>query len=320
MADMKSYRSFISDNSRWEGFEFRDDDIVISTPAKCGTTWTQMLCALLIFDSPDLPGPLAQLSPWLDLLTHSRDEIVALLENQEHRRFIKTHTPLDGLPQDPRVTYVCVGRDPRDVQKSWQGHLANLDVGAFMNARAAAVGLDDVGDYQAPAADLPTDAHGLFWAWAAADGSDLRLGPTLPVVLEQIQGFWDARNEPNVGLFHYADYKADLPGEMQRLASLLGIDLAPDRIAELAEAASFESMKRNADAMIPDNGKSIFKDNSGFFNAGANGQWRELLDDDDLARYDKRVAELVSGDCATWVHDGWIASGMPRPATSATVP
>src|SRR5262249_38699700 len=38
--------------ARWEGFEFRPGDIVISTPKKCGTTWTQMLCALLIFDGP----------------------------------------------------------------------------------------------------------------------------------------------------------------------------------------------------------------------------------------------------------------------------
>lgn len=35
---------------------------------------------------------------------------------------IKTHTALDGLPWDDRVTYVCVGRDPRDVALSWDNH------------------------------------------------------------------------------------------------------------------------------------------------------------------------------------------------------
>jgi hypothetical protein len=44
------YRSILADSSRWDGFAFRPGDIVISTPPKCGTTWTQMLCALLIFD------------------------------------------------------------------------------------------------------------------------------------------------------------------------------------------------------------------------------------------------------------------------------
>jgi hypothetical protein len=53
------------------------------------------------------------------------------LASQPHRRFIKTHTPLDGLPFDHRVTYVCVGRDPRDAGFSWSNHLANMDLNAF---------------------------------------------------------------------------------------------------------------------------------------------------------------------------------------------
>ena len=41
------------------------------------------------------------------------------LAAQRHRRFIKSHTPLDELPFDAQVSYVCVGRDPRDVGISW---------------------------------------------------------------------------------------------------------------------------------------------------------------------------------------------------------
>ena len=46
------YHSLIADNARWDGFELRAGDVIISTPPKSGTTWTQMLCALLIFDGP----------------------------------------------------------------------------------------------------------------------------------------------------------------------------------------------------------------------------------------------------------------------------
>lgn len=42
------------DSARWAGFDPRPDDI-ISTPPKCGTTWTQMICALLILQTPELP-------------------------------------------------------------------------------------------------------------------------------------------------------------------------------------------------------------------------------------------------------------------------
>src|SRR5215210_6359342 len=71
MADVQAprtrYRSIVADSGRWDGFAFRPGDIVISTPAKCGTTWTQMLCALLIFDGPAFPAPLGDVSPWLDM-------------------------------------------------------------------------------------------------------------------------------------------------------------------------------------------------------------------------------------------------------------
>src|SRR3954447_12027368 len=100
------YRSIIADSGRWDGFAFRPGDIVISTPPKCGTTWTQMLCALLVFDGPVFPAPLDELSPWLDMTISPLAEVMATLDAQTHRRFIKTHTPLDGLPMHAEVTYL----------------------------------------------------------------------------------------------------------------------------------------------------------------------------------------------------------------------
>jgi len=71
------YQSPDEDSARWLGFPFRDGDIVISTRSKTGTTWAQMICALLIFQTPELPAPLAQLSPWLDHLIVPREEVYA---------------------------------------------------------------------------------------------------------------------------------------------------------------------------------------------------------------------------------------------------
>lgn len=121
------YRGIVYDSARWQGFTFRPDDIVISTPPKCGTTWTQMICALLILQRPRLDQPLSTLSPWLDMQARARKDVLADLEAQRHRRFIKTHTPLDGLPLAESVTYICVARDPRDVALSIDGHRANMD-------------------------------------------------------------------------------------------------------------------------------------------------------------------------------------------------
>src|SRR5258707_8802090 len=100
MTAVRRYEASMYDSSRWDGFELRPGDIVISTPPKSGTTWTQMICALLVFQEPVLRQPLSTVSPWLDMLSRARRDIVADLEGQTHRRFVKTHTPLHGLPID----------------------------------------------------------------------------------------------------------------------------------------------------------------------------------------------------------------------------
>jgi hypothetical protein len=68
---VRRYRTFGADSGRWDRFEFRPGDIVISSPPRSGTTWTQMLCALLVFGGPDFPAPLERVSPWLDQQTRA---------------------------------------------------------------------------------------------------------------------------------------------------------------------------------------------------------------------------------------------------------
>ena len=65
----------------------------------------QMICALLIFQTPELPDSLWHLSPWLDNVAIPLGFQYGQLAEQQHRRFIKTHTPLDGISPYPEVTY-----------------------------------------------------------------------------------------------------------------------------------------------------------------------------------------------------------------------
>jgi aryl sulfotransferase len=53
-------------SSIWNQFKFRDNDIVIVTPGKSGTTWTQQIVAQLIFNGAEHID-LHALSPWFDL-------------------------------------------------------------------------------------------------------------------------------------------------------------------------------------------------------------------------------------------------------------
>src|SRR3954451_3046742 len=282
------YRSIVADSGRWDDFDFRAGDVVISTPPKCGTTWTQMLCALLIFDGPEFYAPLSRISPWLDMSLYSPDEVAATLAAQEHRRFIKTHTPLDGIPYDERATYICVGRDPRDAYVSWTHHMANMNLDVLIKAREAAVGLADIGDFDLTIREYD-DPVERFLAWVDND-SDFS---TLRAAVHHYETFWDDRRLPNTAMFHYADYQRDLPGQMRRLADLLEIDRSDERLEQLAAAASFAQMKQRAAEVAPNAHHEVWHSTSEFFHRGESGQWHDILDQAAVAHYERRLAALA---------------------------
>lgn len=286
------------DSSRWDEISLREGDVVISTPPKSGTTWTQMICALLIFQTADLPQSLDAMSPWVDMLAPSRTELRALYHSQSHRRFLKTHTPLDGLPLDDRVAYICVGRDPRDAAFSWLNHIANLNIDVVSDLLKAAAAAEN---RPATAAEehlegIPPGSLGeQFLAWVE---NPAPLGG-LAWLVTHVTSFWHARTWPNVMLLHYDDLLADLSGQMRSLAEWLRIDIPADRWPELVAAAEFTSMSRRADKLTPG---PVWREPSRFFHKGTSGQWRGVLDPEAERRYWKRVRELADPELVSWLH------------------
>lgn len=287
------YRSSDEDSARWAGFAFRQGDIVISTRSKSGTTWLQMICALLVFGSPRLPSPLAQLSPWLDWLVIPRDEVFALLAAQRHRRFIKTHTPLDGIPLDARASYVVVARHPLDMAVSLYHQGDNLDRDRMRQ-------LTGQPPPSGPVAARPALREWLL-SWIDRDVSPQEELDSLPGVMWHLSDAWARRGEPNVVLVHYDDLSADLAGQMRRLATRLRIDVAESEWPALVEAATFRSMRSRAAHLAPDP-VGILKDPRAFFRQGGSGAGRDLLAADELARYRARVAGLGPPDLLAWLH------------------
>jgi hypothetical protein len=296
------YVGRVYDSVRWEGFELRPDDIIISTAPKCGTTWTQMICALLILQTPELPDRLSNLSPWLDMRTRSRRSIVELLDAQTHRRFIKTHTPLPGLPVREGVTYICVGRDPRDVALSMDDHIANLDWDEF-HARAVAAaredGLPEPEKVSPPPLDRLSETE-RFWRWVDDDTPPEQTSSSLLRTLRHVETFWEADGTVDVVMLHYRDLTVDLEGEMRALSTRLGIEVPEERWPALVEAATLASMRRTSEHTAPSPG--IWRDPDGFFKRGRSAAWLDVIDQDGERRYDARVASLVSEDLAGWLH------------------
>lgn len=233
------YRSPEEDSGRWDGFPFRSGDIVISTRSKSGTTWMQMICALLIFQRPELPQPLGDLSPWLDHLITPREEVYARLDAQRHRRFIKTHTPLDGIPLDTKATYIVVARHPLDAAVSMYHQGNNIDRDRLREL----TGNDTPESVRPPLADW-------LRGWIAASPDPRQEMDSLPGVLWHLSDAWTRRDEPNILLVHYADLAVDLDGEMRRIADRLGIPVNEQIMPTLVDAATFDRMKTRADQLV----------------------------------------------------------------------
>jgi len=292
------YKTSLEDSARWDGFAFRPGDIVISTPSKSGTTWTQMICALLVLQTPDLPAPLTALSPWLDIRVRPLQQVRDQLEAQRHRRFIKTHTPLDGLPWQRDVAYLVVGRDPRDIAVSLRHQGANLDRERIRRLTGEAASA-------APDPRLGPSERDWLLGWMSLDVPPHENLDTLRGVIWQLGIAWSRRDEPNVVLLHYADLARDLEGEMRGLAARLGIAVPEERWPALVEAATFERMRERAADRVPDERLGILKDPGQFFRSGSSGEWRRFLTDEDLARYDARIASLAPPALAHWLHHGF---------------
>jgi len=297
MATPRRYQAHDEDSARWLGFPFRDGDIVISTRSKTGTTWVQMICALLIFGEPRLPAPIAELSPWLDHLVVPREQVYAQLAAQEHRRFIKTHTPLDGIPLDPRVTYIVTARHPLDAAVSLYHHSANIDRARLRQL----MGVPEPGTPPPP----PKPLHDWLLAWIAEQpdgGMDSLAG-----FMWHFSDAWARRDQPNILLVHYDNLRGDLAGQMRWLAGRLGITVPGPAWPALVRAATFESMSGSADTLVPTAG--LFKSNAAFFRRGNSGAGREILSDAEIGVYHARAARLAPPDMLAWLH-----SPRPGPA------
>jgi aryl sulfotransferase len=290
------YVSDLEDSARWDGFPTRPGDIVISTRSKTGTTWVQMICALLIFQRRELPQPLTTLSPWLDMKLRPVEVVHAQLDAQTHRRFIKTHTPLDGLRLSHDVTYLVTGRDPRDAAISLHHQSANLDRPRMRHL----LGLPEpAGGGEQPGHD---DDRTFLLRWIANDDSPTTNMDGLRGMLWHAELAWQRRGESNIVLVHYADLLADLEAQMRRLAALLRIDVPESSWPELVAAARFDQMRERADELVPDDRAGIMRDNTAFFRQGRSGQWRDVLTEQEAADYDRRVASVAPRQVIDWLH------------------
>ena len=269
------------DSTRWDGFEFRDDDIVVSTYSKSGTTLMQQILAQLVFHGdPEVFG--MAISPWIEA---TGIDGLAMARAQTHRRFLKTHLPLEELVYSPKAKYIYIGRDPRDVAWSLHNHFTGFRKEAF-------AGLDD-----APPMTTPADVRQFYHDFLAD-----RLKHHVPFWVHA-QGWWDARRLPNLLTLHYADLIADLPAHIRKVAAFLDIPVEEAMLPVMASHCSIAHMRKVAAG--DENLNRFFQRGAQtFINKGTNGRWRDILSAEEIDKCDHIAAQKLTPDCAAWLRNG----------------
>jgi len=264
------------DSARWDAIALRPGDVIVATPYKAGTTWTQYLCMSAIHGTPELSASLSKLSPWADGKLYDLESVRTSLEAQTWRRVIKTHTPFDGLPYRGNLHYVVTARDPRDAFLSMRDHNSNFKA----ERRAALLRAAGLPENIQP----PDDVDVLFRMWMTM--------PSQP---------WTHDGFP---FGPYFQLRADLPRVFDGLAKFLGVTLSDGQREAVLNGARFETMRDAAEKLAPLADEGVWHDSTKFFRSARSEAWREALSAESQTLYDQLTRERYPQDFLNWIENG----------------
>ena len=184
------------------------DDVFLTSYPRSGNTWTRFLVGNLVHQTEAVTFlNLERLLP--DMYVHSDREMRRL----SRPRIIKSHESFD--PRYKRVAYIV--RDPRDVAVS--NYYWELKKGSFPEGFRVAQ-------------FVPRWMESLYWP---------RLGCWGDHVASWLS---TRRGHEGFVLIRYEDLLADTPGELTKVARLLGIELTPERVERAVRLSSADHMRR----------------------------------------------------------------------------
>jgi len=218
---------------------WRDGDIVISVPAKSGTTWTMNIVHQLLNGGTSDFRDIYEEVPWIEFIARPdqpHQEVLDRLEAmpRDRRRAFKTHSAPPEVPYfapggGTDVKYVVVFRNPEEALVSFWPFLAKHSdewYALWGMPREALTRPDFPSFYRDIIAERGMHAGGFFGF---------------------LNAWWPLRHEANVLFLHYSAMKQDHAGSLRRIAAFLGIEPSASEWARIEEYTSFGWMKQHED-------------------------------------------------------------------------
>jgi aryl sulfotransferase len=290
---MKNNRN---NNNIWNIIKMKDDDIVIASTVKSGTTWLQQIIAQLVFKG-EFNNNLNETSIWVDtLLERSESEIINILQNQNHRRFMKTHSPAEVVLANNNKhngKYLFITRDFRDVIWSFQNHFSNSSYPLKKDSK----------DYELNKKLRETENGYEFWKIIVEYRHLFKHHSHYKLIwsyFNTIKSWLQVKNE-NVLILHFNDLKKDLKGNIVKISRFLGLDYDNELIDKIHEKCTFQWMKQHSHRCAP----MHFNGNSkSFINKGVNKRWIHALSQNDLNMYKEIIHSFFDEQTINWIENG----------------
>ncbi|KAL8176887.1 UNVERIFIED_CONTAM: Sulfotransferase 1 member D1 [Gekko kuhli] len=240
--------------SEVEPFEPHPDDLLISTYPKCGTTWISEIVDMVLKEG-DMEKcrqkPIYARVPFLEFYVPGVPSGIELLKKSSPPRMIKTHLPVQLLPEgfwnkDCKMIYVA--RNAKDVAVSYyyfyQMAKVHPDPGTWNEFLQSFM----AGDVS-------------FGSW-----------------YDHVKGWWDKRKGQRMLYLFYEDMKEDPRREIRKVMEFLERPLDHQLVEKIAHHTSFKEMKQNDMANYKTIPTTVMDHSiSPFMRKGITGDWKNLF-------------------------------------------
>lgn len=252
-------------------FPLRDDDVMVATYPKAGTTWVQEIVWLLM-NNGDVTKARETLQdirvPFLELDISKTPRFIDIVDKAESPRIFKTHLGFDFFSEQlaMKKTKVVFGaRNIKDTLVSFY-HFYRMN--------------DGYGNMTGPFNEF----------FEIFREKKLVYGDWFDYNLH----YWNNRDKFNFFLVKYEDLHKDFYGTVKNLAKFLGKELSDEQFEAIAKHVSFAEMKENK--MV---NKTIYPSLqykiSPFMRKGTVGDWKNYLTEEQNEYIDKLYKEKIEG-------------------------